>query len=63
MKKRIVCSVVTFVLCLCICALLAWLAGFNFDHRSADVAFAAAFGLLMSLGTAGMVAVHPGWGK
>lgn len=63
MNKRIVWSVAAFVLCLCIAALLAWLAGFDFDRRNADVSLGTAFALLMSLGTAGMVAVHPGWDK
>lgn len=41
-------TVLVFIGCLLVCAGLAWLGGFNFDRRSADVFFASSMALLWS---------------
>ena len=38
MKNRIIASAVVFVLCFCFAALVAWLHGYDFCHRSPKVA-------------------------
>lgn len=51
MKKKLIIGLSAFGATLLFCGLLAWLSGFNFDHRSVDVAF----GTFVAFSVAGFI--------
>lgn len=51
MKKKIVqtmCGITAFIITAALLSGVAWLGGYDFDHRSPDVACGASLGLMLS---------------